>query len=118
MMKRETHGFRLPLLGACQAVALGILLAVPTAAQSSQTLPGTEGGEWRYIGGNAGHTRSSPLNQINASNFENLEVEWIWRGDSFGQLMTRPTPIHVDGVLYTVAGNRRSVVAIDAGTGV
>ena len=116
-MKRETHGFRLPLLGAWLAVALGILVALPTAVQSSQTLPGTEGGEWRYIGGNAGHTRSSPLNQINASNFDNLEVEWIWRGDSFGQLMTRPTPIHVDGVLYTVAGNRRNVVAIDAGTG-
>ncbi len=116
-MKRETHGLRLPLLGAWLAVALGILVALPTAVQSSQTLPGTEGGEWRYIGGNAGHTRSSPLNQINASNFDNLEVEWIWRGDSFGQLMTRPTPIHVDGVLYTVAGNRRNVVAIDAGTG-
>ena len=24
--------------------------------------------------------------------------------------MTRPTPIHVDGVLYTVAGNRRGLV--------
>ncbi len=116
-MKRE-HSFRLPMLGAWQAVALGILLVLPMAAQSSQALPGTERGEWRYIGGNAGHTRSSPLNQINASNFENLEVEWIWRGDSFGQLMTRPTPIHVDGVLYTVAGDRRSVIAIDAGTGV
>ena len=60
MMKRE-HSFRLPMLGAWQAVALGILLVLPTAAQSSQALPGTERGEWRYIGGNAGHTRSSPL---------------------------------------------------------
>ena len=120
MMRRETHSFRLPLPGAWLAVALGILVALPapSAAQSSQTPSGTEQGEWRYIGGDASHTRSSPLSQVNASNFENLEGEWIWRGDSFGVLLARSTPIYVDGVLYTVAGDRRSVVAIDAGTGV
>ena len=35
-------------------------------------------GDWRYIGGDAGHTRSTPLNQITSENFENLEIEWSW----------------------------------------
>ncbi len=53
MMRRRTHSFRFPLSGACLAVALGILVALPapSAAQSSQTSRGTEQGEWRYIGG-------------------------------------------------------------------
>ena len=77
-------------------------------------------GDWRYIGGDAGHTRYSPLDQIDASNFEELEVAWIWRGDNFGpnvDYLFRSTPIYVDGLLYTVAGQRRTVAAIDPATG-
>ena len=77
-------------------------------------------GEWRYIGGDAWHTRYSPLVQIDASNFEDLEVDWVWRGDNFGpsvDYLFRSTPIYVDGLLYTVAGQRRTVAAIDPGTG-
>lgn len=76
--------------------------------------------EWRYIGGNASHTRYSALNQINEENFDQLEVAWVWRGDNFGPSalgVSRATPIYVDGVLYTVAGQRRTVVAIDPATG-
>ena len=86
----------------------------------SAQLTGVENGEWRYLGGDAGHTRSSPLKQINASNFSNLKVAWIWRGDNFGpglEYTSRSTPVFVDGVLYTVAGQRRQVAAIDAATG-
>lgn len=82
---------------------------------------GLDNGEWRYLGGDAGHTRSNPhLTQINASNFSDLEVAWTWRGDNFGpgiEYTFRSTPIFVDGVVYTVAGQRRQVVAIDAATG-
>ena len=101
------------------AVILAVVLVVPpdVAAQ----LPGVENGEWRYLGGDAGHTRSNPgLNQIDASNFSELEVAWIWRGSNFGagvEYTARSTPVFVDGVLYTVAGQRRQVVAIDAATG-
>ena len=76
--------------------------------------------EWRYIGGDAAHTRYSPLSQINADNFENLEVAWIWRGDNYGPnplAVSRSTPLYVDGMLYTVAGERRTVVALDPTTG-
>jgi len=96
------------------------LLMVTAAAAFAQRLPGTENGEWRYLGGDAGHTRSSPVNQINAANFENLEQQWVWRSDNFGpnvDYFSRSTPIYVDGMLYTVATPRRQVVAIDPETG-
>ena len=105
------------------ACALSLALAGLTMAATAafaQSLPGTENGEWRYLTGDAGATRSSPLNQINASNFGDLEVAWIWRTDNFGpnpDPTVRATPIHVDGILYTVAATRRQVVAIDATTG-
>ena len=89
------------------------IMAPPLLAQASP-------GEWRYIGGDAGHTRYSGLDQITAENFEELEVAWIWRGDNFGPGLlpqSRSTPLYVDGTLYTVAGQRRTVAAIDPGTG-
>ena len=98
-------------------LAVAVLMATPASAQR---LTGTENGEWRYLGGDAGHTRSSPLNQINGDNFAELEVAWLWRGDNFGpnlDYFSRSTPIYVDGMLYTVATPRRQVVAIDPATG-
>jgi len=77
-------------------------------------------GEWRYIGGDAAHTRYSGLDQIDGDNFEDLEVAWVWRGDNFGprvDYVFRSIPIYVDGLLYTVAGARRTVAAIDPATG-
>ena len=77
-------------------------------------------GEWRYIGGDASHTRYSALEQITPGNFEKLELAWTWRGDNFGSQVDhifRSTPIYVDGVLYTVAGQRRTVAAIDPASG-
>ena len=96
------------------------VVMLTTVSASAQGLPGTENGEWRYLGGDAGHTRSSPLDQINRTNFEDLEVQWVWRSDNFGpnlDYFSRSTPIYVDGMLYTVATPRRQVVAIDPETG-
>ena len=93
-------------------VAAVAALASPAAAQTT--------GDWRYHGGDAGHTRYSGLDQITAENFESLEVAWVWRGDNFGAGtlgVSRSTPLYVDGVLYTVAGERRTVVAIDPASG-
>ena len=101
------------------ALALTALLGVPSVG--SAQLTGVEDGEWRYLGGDAGHTRSAPrLDQIDASNFSGLQVAWIWRGNNFGpgvEYTFRSTPVFVDGMLYTVAGQRRQVVAIDPATG-
>jgi quinoprotein glucose dehydrogenase len=104
------------------ALCLGLALfaVVAPSAAPAQRLPGTDNGEWRYIGGDAGHTRSSPLTQINAENFASLEQAWIWRGDNFGpnrDYFSRSTPLYVDGRLYTVATPRRQVAAIDPATG-
>src|SRR5215211_7498300 len=75
---REMKASRFGRVSLMLAALLGI--ASPGAAQQ----PGVENGEWRYLGGDAGHTRSSPLNQINAANFAKLKVAWIFRGDNFG----------------------------------
>ena len=98
------------------AVGAATLLGAPLWAQDRGTPPG----EWRYIGGDAWHTRYSGLDQITAENFEDLEIAWIWRGDNFGPFplgVSRSTPVYVDGLLYTVAGERRNVVALEPTTG-
>ena len=94
-----------------------VLFLVSSAHAQTQ---GTENGEWRYIGGDVWHTRYSPLDQVTADNFEDLEIGWVWRGDNYGSTtlgVSRSTPIYVDGLLYTVAGERRTVIAIDPATG-
>ena len=89
-------------------------------AQSQRVRGGRVAEEWTHWGGDATSTRYSPLEQINAENFADLEVAWVWRGDNFGRSVDnilRSTPIYVNGMLYTVAGERRTVVAIDPSTG-
>ena len=79
--------------------------------------PGTSGGQWQYLGGDSAHTRYSPASQIDASNFESLEEAWVWDGASFGAQSGRSTPSYINGRLYTVAGPRRYVIALDPANG-
>ena len=80
----------------------------------------TKNGEWQSYTGDTRGSRYSPLDQINAQNFNDLEVAWRFKTDSLG---TRPeyklegTPLMIGGVLYATAGTRRSVIALDAATG-
>ena len=77
-------------------------------------------GAGTYWGGDPGSQRYSSLAQIDADNFTDLEVAWVWRGDNFGRSVDsilRSTPIYAKGKLFTVAGARRTVVAIDPTTG-
>ena len=102
----------------CAGLLAAAVLTAPVVV--STQLTGNEGGEWRYLGGDAGHTRSSPLDQIDAANFANLKVAWVYRGDNFGpgvEYTTRATPVYAKGLLYTVLGQRRQVVAIDPDSG-
>ena len=97
-------------------LAATLLLAVPLAAQN-RDMPE---GEWRYQSGDAWGTRSSPLNDINAENFGDLEVAWMWRGDNYGpkpSYLSKSTPSYINGKLYTVVGYRRTVVSVDPATG-
>src|SRR4029078_1734897 len=77
-------------------------------------------GECRSYGGDTGSTKYSPLDQINASNFNKLEVAWRFKTDSLGprpEYKLEGTPLMVKGVIYATAGTRRAVVALDAKTG-
>ena len=95
--------------------------ALGSGGSLSGTLPagaqhGATGGEWHTYGGDPGSTKYSPLEQINASNFNKLEVAWRFKTDAFGpfpEYKLEGTPIMVKGVLYTTAGTRRSVIALD-----
>ena len=90
--------------------------AVDAAGQPS----GTANGEWRHYTGSLDGSRYSPLDQIDASNFNDLEVAWRLKTDNFGdrpEYKLEGTPLMIDGVLYTTAGTRRAVIAIDARTG-
>ncbi len=87
----------------------------PTSAQS-----GAKNGEWRYYGADVGSTKYTPLDQINASNFSSLRVAWRWKSENNGnrpEYNWQATPLMIGGVLYTTAGTRRDVVAIDGATG-
>ncbi len=94
--------------------AAGCLLS----GNAQQGTPAT--GEWRVNGGDAGSTRYSPLDQINASNVKNLQVVWRWKAQNMGpapQAAWEVTPLMIGGRLYFTAGTGRTVVAADAATG-
>ena len=112
---KERHSSGPFFVGAWVALALGTLVVAPSPAQE-WTGAGRQP-EWTFIRGNVGSQQYSPLDQITPGNFDDLEVAWEWDGASFGNVLARPTPIYVDGMLITVAGERRYVIAMDAGTG-
>ena len=99
--------------------------ASPAAAQT-----GAVDGQWRSYGGDLGHTKYSPLDQINEDNIESLEVAWTWmsvdedlkarnevmRRGSFQTYAYEVTPLYVNGVLYTTT-SLGQIAAIDPGTG-
>src|SRR5580692_7255663 len=93
-------------------LATSFLLAIsPVAAQT-----GAKNGEWRTYGGDLGNTKYSPLDQINASNFNTLKLAWRFHTENLGpkpEYNMEDTPLMVGGLVYTTAGARRDVVALD-----
>src|SRR6187399_3237983 len=104
----------------CLLFAFGVGWGISAQSTSTTFVATTKNGEWQSYTGDTRGWRYSPLDQINAQNFNDLEVAWRFKTDSLG---TRPefklegTPLVVKGVLYTTAGTRRSVIALDAATG-
>ncbi|MBS1542308.1 MAG: pyrroloquinoline quinone-dependent dehydrogenase, partial [Bacteroidetes bacterium] len=77
-------------------------------------------GDWPVHRSNFGSTSYSPLNLINKENVKNLKVVWRWKTDNFGptpEFNYEATPLMVKGILYTTAGSRRAVAAINGMTG-
>jgi quinoprotein glucose dehydrogenase len=95
----------------------GTLLGESTAAAPNG---GSTLGEWPTYGGDLGSKRYAPLDQITRDNFNKLEVAWRFKTDNFGprpEFRFEATPLMVNGTVYSVAGSRRSIVALDAVTG-
>src|SRR5439155_603255 len=86
------------------ALTIGVL-GLPAAALLAQS--GAKNGEWRSYAGDTGSTRYSPLDQINAANFNKLEVAWRFKTDSLGprpEFQYEGTPLMANGVLYATGG--------------
>src|SRR5688572_31373870 len=82
---------------------LGVFL-VRSDAQGPALARGNAHGEWRYWGADQWSSRYSPLDQINARNFDSLAVAWVWPAGSFGaDEYYRTTPLYANGRLFTVA---------------
>lgn len=97
----------------------------------AQAQLGSNDGEWTNYASDTGSTKYTSLDQINADNFEELEIVWRWTsidgeidleavmGDaaediSFGRLQA--TPLMIDGVLYMITALNQAV-ALDSATG-
>ncbi len=102
-----------------------MLLPAPGLAQHGAT-----NGEWRSYGGDLGSTKYSPLDQIDATNFDDLRLAWRWQSaegsldldalrEQMPQMSIRglqATPLMIGGVLYLSTALYQAA-AVDAGTG-
>jgi quinoprotein glucose dehydrogenase len=102
-------------------IFLALLITAVSWPFTGRGQTGARNGEWRAYGAEEASTRYSPLDQITRDNVKNLEVAWTWKFDNYGSAAqtatTETTPLMVGGKLYFTAGQRRTVVAADPGTG-
>ena len=99
-----------------------IAVVVGTVTLGAQDRAG-EMVEWRYVGAEQSHTKYSPVDDIDLTNVDQLEIAWEWEPgelplEEFG---TRPgsfqaMPLMIDNVVYLSTMYTR-VVALDAETG-
>ncbi|HKH74291.1 MAG TPA: hypothetical protein VKA59_23190 [Vicinamibacterales bacterium] len=96
------------------------LILVAAGPQDRPYAQGDSSGEWRTYGADLASTRYKPFDQITKDNFNNLEVAWRLKTDNLGprpEFNFQSTPLMVGGWIYTTAGTRRAVVALDGATG-
>ena len=117
-MRSDPKRLRRRTLRLCCTLALGLVLVVPALPGAQER--GNPAGEWRYQSGDAWGTRYSSLDQNRRQQLRGPRGSVDLAG---GQLQpATPVPIALDAelhrrVLYTVAGYRRTVAAIDPATG-
>ena len=105
-------------------LSLAVSLTVATCSERTSQSDNMVNGEWRHHGSDHASTKYSPLTQIDASNFSQLEVAWRWQSadlriDSaqlYGTGDYRATPLKIGDRLYTVT-NHGQVAALDAASG-
>jgi quinoprotein glucose dehydrogenase len=101
--------------GAIPLIVLVVWANMPVRGQTPSKV-----GEWPTYGADLASTRYSALDQVNASNFNSLEVAWRFKTDALGprpEFNLQSTPLVAGGRMYTTAGTRRSAVALDPTTG-
>jgi quinoprotein glucose dehydrogenase len=97
-----------------------LLAGAVVASVAAQQPSSPRTSEWKTYGGDLASTHYAPLDQIDGDNFSQLEVAWRLKTDNLGprpEFNFQSTPLMVGGVVYTTAGSRRHVVALDAATG-
>ena len=99
------------------AVVPLLLVALQTGLPAQEAPASTD---WPTYGGDLSSTRYMPLDQIDAENFDDLEVAWRFSTASFGpqpESNLQGTPLKVGDRVYSTVGSRRAAVALDAETG-
>jgi quinoprotein glucose dehydrogenase len=102
------------------ALSLGLIAFFAFSPAGAFAQSGAKDAEWPTYAADLAGTRYRPLDQINASNFNDLEIAWRIKTDNFGnrpEYKLEGTPLMVNGVLYATAGSRRAVIALDPATG-
>jgi glucose dehydrogenase len=101
-------------------VLVALVWLRPTLTGQAPGQPSTKAGDWWHYTADMRGNRYSPLDQINTTNFKDLEVAWRFKTDNLGprpEFKLEGTPIAIRGILYTTGGTRRSVIALDGKTG-
>src|SRR5689334_7502322 len=78
-------------------------LAFHGASAQSRPAADDKEGIWTYYGGDARNWRYKPFDQINATNFSQLQVAWRFRTDNLGPNLDYrlgATPIMANGTVY------------------
>ncbi len=86
----------------------------------SQALAKPADTEWRHYARRPGQYPLFALDQIDAANFNQLEVAWQFSTEHLGprrEYIYEGTPLLIKGRLYCTAGSRRDVVCLDPATG-
>ena len=106
--------------------ALALVWVAFVSVPSAQAQASDPVGEWRAFGADPTNTKYSPLDQITANNFTDLEIAWRWTSISTDVVAERPeiqpgpfktAPLMMGGVVY-VSTSLSQVAALDAGSGV
>lgn len=100
-----------------QGIDLSRVLVLFLMLMSPGLISAQDADQWFTLGNDYAHTRYTTAEELSPENFGDLEVAWEWDGASFGAVSGRSTPSLIDGLLYTVAGYNRHVIAIDPKTG-
>jgi quinoprotein glucose dehydrogenase len=115
----------LPVLAAI-ALTWTTSQAIAQSGSTSREVRNSVGGwhekdsEWAWYTADMKGTRYRPLDQINASNFNKLQLAWRFKTESLGagaEYRLEATPLVVNGVLYASGGQKRAVFALNPTTG-